>query len=489
MKVSQASLSKIYAEHLWLELSDEDLQLAKPNPRHYSNETGRNYAYFNRLCLNAFRQWIETIAPENPVTEFPAGIGSKLWEFFTGCGINFAGKRLVLIPSDAIDLADFAVPQEWVDIPSLAADYYLPVRVDLAEKTLHFWGFVSRQTLKAKADYDKTYRLYYLEGDWINSNLEMLEAVANLCPKETGKMTVLPRLSDAEAKNLIAELSNPSPYSPRLKAKFEQWGALLNESRWLQQLYQQRVEPSLSQDLRTANEKTGVSASFDPPKSPLTRGTCVSPIPVVFNLSMWLDGIVEAGWQTFDEWFNAKIPAFRAKQVRGIELDTPEKIKRAVRQLRNSQIEVNFPADIQDPDALLHLMQHTHDETIRWKAAEYLWTIEPNYSNPAIRRVMDLGVQLTGHPIALMIAVLRKLDGRIAVLLRAYPMGGQTKLPPDLRLMVLDENGDRIPGLEAISRSEPLDDYIALYFTADAGDRFNVSLALEQTHITEQFVV
>jgi Protein of unknown function (DUF1822) len=462
MKLSKASLSNIYSEHLWLELSDSDLELARPNPKNYSNDTGRNYAFFNRLCLNAFLHWCEkNLGLETPASVFPnEQVLPMLWEFFTGSGINLYGKRLVLIPTDAMDMEDFAVPQEWVDIPNLAADYYLPVQVDTETRSVHFWGFVSRITLKAKADYDPIYRLYYVDGDWVIPNLEMLEGAYNL-GDEKGQVAPLVTLSNQEVENLIAELSKRSPYSPRLKAKFEKWGALLNESRWLQQLYEGRTGcPSHKEDL-----------------------------PVVFNLSMWLDGIVEAGWQTFDEWFNAKIPAFRAKQVRGIELDSPAKIKRAVKQFRNSQSEVFVPNEIEDREALIHLLQHTHDETVRWKAAEYLWAIDPDSTNYAIRNVMDLGVQLMGHPIALMIAVLRKVDGRIAVLLRGYTMGGQTKLPPDLRLITLDENGDPIPRLEAVSRSEPLDDYIALYFTADVGDRFSVRLTLEDTSITEQFVV
>lgn len=450
MKLSQANLSQIYSEHLWLEISNSDLELARPNPQNYSNDTGRNYAFFNRLCLNAFLHWCQENLELEPAVFPNEEALPMLWEFFTGCGINLYGKRLVLIPTDAIDMADFAVPQEWVDIPNLAADYYLPVQIDLENRSVHFWGFVSRSTLKAKADFDSIYRLYYVEGDWVIPNLEMLEGASNL-RDEKGQVVPLTTLSNGEAENLMVKLSEPSPYSPRLKAKFEKWGALLNESRWLQQLY----------EIRT----------------------------VGFNLSKWLDGIVEAGWQTFDEWLNAKIPAFRSKQVKGIELDSPEKIKRAVSQFRNSQSEVVVPNDIEDREALVHLLQHTHDETVRWKAAEYLWTIDPNYPNPAIRRVMDLGVQLMGHPIALMIAVLRKVDGKIAVLLRAYSMGGQTKLPPDLKLIVLDENGDPIPRLEAVSRSQPLDDYIALYFTADVGDRFSICLTLEDTTITEQFVV
>ncbi|HAX75088.1 MAG TPA: hypothetical protein DCY88_04435 [Cyanobacteria bacterium UBA11372] len=460
MKLSQASLSQIYSEHLWLELTDRDLELARPNPKNYSNDTGRNYAFFNRLCLNAFLHWCQENLDLEPAVFPNQEVLPMLWEFFTGCGINLYGKRLVLIPSDAIDMADFAVPQEWVDIPNLAADYYLPVQIDLENRSVHFWGFVSRRTLKAKADFDSIYRLYYVEGDWVIPNLEMLEGASNL-REEKGQVAPLVTLSNGEVENLMVKLREPSPYSPRLKAKFEKWGALLNENRWLQQLYEGRTGcPSHKLDAA-----------------------------VVFNLSIWLDGIVEAGWQTFDQWFNAKIPAFRAKQVRGIELDSPEKIKRSVKQFRNSQSEVVVPTDIEDREALVHLLQHTRDETVRWKAAEYLWAIAPDSTASAIRNVRDLGIQLMGHSIALMIAVLRKLDGRISVLLRAYTMGGQAKLPADLRLIVLDENGVPIPRLEAVARSEPLDDYIALYFTADVGDRFSVRLALEDTSITEQFVV
>lgn len=468
MKESIEILSQIYSEHLWLELSDADLEKAKPIAQNYSNETGCNYAYLNRVCLNVFLRWMqEKLGLEAPVSIIPnEEVLPKVWEFVNGCGINFGSKRLVLVPSDAIDIEDFAVPQEWVDIPNWAADYYLPIQVDLEKQYLHCWGFISRQSLRAKADYDPIYRLYYVERDWIIPNLETLGIALNLCSDEKGKVTTLPKLSATEAEGLIEELSKPSLYSPRLNITFEKWGALLNDSYWLQKLYERRL-PSVSQ--------------------------------AIYTLSRWLDGVVELGWQTFEELFTSEslAPAFRAKQVRGIQLETAEKVRRAVRQLYNSQSEVAFPPDMEERDALVHLLQNTPNESIRWKAAEYLWTIAPNYPGLAIRRVMDLGVQLMGHPIALMVAVLGKLDGQFGVLLRAYPMcdfvtyrfNSPLKLPPGLRLIGLNENGTPIPGLEAVARSEPQDDYISLYFSADFGDRFSVRLILEDISITEQFVV
>ncbi len=483
MKLTIQSLSYMYSEHLWLKLSDSDLEKAKPVYQNYSNETGRNFAYLNSLCLNAFLKWMQdNLGLETSQNVFSDKVLPQLWEFVNGCGINLGSKRLVLIPSDAIDIADFAVPQEWVDIPTWVADYYLPIRVDVEEKYLHIWGFVSRHTLKSKADYDPVYRLYNVERDWVIPNLEILELASNLCPDEKGEVTTLPKLAETEAEDLIEKLSKPSLYSPRLKTTFEKWGALLNESHWLEKLYEQRVQP-------------------------------IS--PAIWSLSRWLDGVREAGWQTFEELFPPQTlaPAFRGKRVRGIELETPENVRRAVRQLYNIQSEVAFPSNIEERDALVYLLQNTSDESIRWKAAEYLWAIAPNYPDSAIRRLMDLGVQLLGHPIALMVAVLRKLDGKVAVLLRAYPRCNSlqdsnsfreryssssalpypntacTKLPPGLRLIGLDENGNPIPSLEAVARSEPQDDYISLYFSADVGDRFSVRLTLENSSITEQFVV
>lgn len=460
MKLTLQTLSSLYSEHLWLELSDSDLEQAKLASQGYSNETGRNSAYLNSLCLNRFLNWLpKNLNLEVYQSVFPnEQVLPKLWEFVSGCGINWGNKRLILVPSDAIDMADFAVPQEWVDIPNFAADYYLPIRVNLEEQYLHIWGFVSRNTLKAKADYDPIYRLYYLEQDWMIPNLEIMELASNLCLDEKGAVIAVPKLSEMEAESLIEELSKPSPYSPRLKATFEKWGALLNESHWLQKLYERRVQ---------------------------------SVSPAISTLSRWLDGVLEAGWQTFEELFQSKnlAPSFRMKRVRGIELETPEKARGAVKQLYKSQSEVSLPPNIEERDALVYLIQNTPDESLRWKAAEYLWAIAPNYPGSAIRRVMDLGVQMMGYPIALMVAVLHKLDGKLAVLLRAYPMHNCTKLPPGLQLIGLDESGASIPGLEAVARSEPQDDYISFYFSAYVGERFSVRLTLENTSITEQFVV
>lgn len=260
MNFTVQTLSKIYSEEIWIEISEDDLKIAQPVTQNYSNQTALNQAYINRLCLNVFLQLIKNnlTLEESPKIETDL---SSIWEVLDGGAIAIGTKRLVLIPSDAIDTKDFTVPQEWVDIPSLAADYYLPVQVDLENNYLRIWGFVSRQTLKAKADYDPIYRFYYLERDKIIANLDSLWVACQLCADEKGEVAPLPVLLAADIEALIEKLSQPSPYSPRLEIAFEQWGALLNESRWLKQLSKRRQEKANGKAI--ANLRQWLENKFD----------------------------------------------------------------------------------------------------------------------------------------------------------------------------------------------------------------------------------
>ncbi|MGH8001407.1 MAG: DUF1822 family protein, partial [Brasilonema sp.] len=145
--------------------------------------------------------------------------------------------------------------------------------------------------------------------------------------------------------------------------------------------------------------------------------------------------------------------------------------------------EVSSPS--QFTDVLVNLLQTTQDEEIRWTLAEILWTIDPQHPATKTRRVLDLGMQLAGYAVALMVAILQKPDNTVAVLLRVYPMGNQRYLPPGLQLAGLYENGK--PFLEVQARE--LDDYIQLKFSAEFGEQFSVRVALENAMITENFLI
>lgn len=186
------------------------------------------------------------------------------------------------------------------------------------------------------------------------------------------------------------------------------------------------------------------------------------PSPQLVNLKKWLEGIFEEGWQTIDQEFVTRevslAPAFRSRNLR----------------FRGKSKE-----------ELIEILQTTQDEETRWQAAECLWEIDPNHPLSGVKRATDLGMQLAGHAVALMVAVLPKPDRSVTILLRVYPVNSQLRLPPGLQLIGLDEAGNSF--FEVQSRER--DNYIQFKFTADPGDRFSVKVALDDASFIESFVI
>jgi len=100
-------------------------------------------------------------------------------------------------------------------------------------------------------------------------------------------------------------------------------------------------------------------------------------------------------------------------------------------------------------------------------------------------RVIDLGIQLAGHPVALIVHFTKESENKCNILLQVHPGGGKTYLPPDVELIVLDDAGDVF--LEA--RSRLADNWIQLEFRGEPGERFSVKVALGDASIVETFVI
>ncbi|MEP0871225.1 DUF1822 family protein [Trichocoleus desertorum AS-A10] len=219
------------------------------------------------------------------------------------------------------------------------------------------------------------------------------------------------------------------------------------------------------------------------------------PAPAAVQLGQWFNQVFEPQWQAIAAWLENRdtnyAMAFRARQVKGMTIDTPEAVKHLVEQLYANQAEQEpehftlSTANLSVIPALTQLLQTTQDEEIRWTAAELLWTLDPDHPAAGVRRITDLGIHLAGHAIALMVAILPKPEQKVAVLLRVYPMVGQAYLPPELQLVGLDAGGQAFLTTQARRK----DDYIQLKFTADLGERFSVRIALESASIVENFVV
>lgn len=289
---SLRELSTAYPEQLWLKLSVELQEKAWQRSQCHSNATARCNAYLNDLCLNTFVSWLKAwLEEEQPAEEsstfqpscisiFPESSLPSLWELVNGSVIELGKIRLALIPSESNDLEEFCIPQEWVDLPSWRADYYLAVQVSVDnqnESWMRLSGYVSHQNLKKKGIYDESDRAYYIAQQDLAEDLTMmlleLEPVLN---KEI-QVESASNLSKETASNLLEKLGKSSVYFPRIAVSFEQWAALLANEQWRQELYERR----LGQFVAAAAHKQ-----------------------ISINLGQWFQEVFEAGWQSLDTLLN-----------------------------------------------------------------------------------------------------------------------------------------------------------------------------------------
>jgi hypothetical protein len=99
-------------------------------------------------------------------------------------------------------------------------------------------------------------------------------------------------------------------------------------------------------------------------------------------------------------------------------------------------------------------------------------------------KLIDLGLDLSGHQLALMISV-GEADKGVSVQASVYPTGEALVLPPHLKLAILTETGAVFK--EVMSRSD--DEFIQYKFDAEMGDQFTVEVNLDEAIVIEQFQV
>jgi hypothetical protein len=153
------------------------------------------------------------------------------------------------------------------------------------------------------------------------------------------------------------------------------------------------------------------------------------------NLNQWLTNVFEQGWQTVESLFAPTEPEFA----------------------------FNFRSA---PDSVMDELAVSDEGISRAK-------------------LIDLGMQLAGYPVALVVKLQPESERKTHILLQVHPTGGQIYLPPFLQLTVLDESG--LIFLEAQARSA--DNYIQLQFSGLPGEPFSVKVALGDASVTEDFVV
>jgi Protein of unknown function (DUF1822) len=242
--LSLEQIKQIDQETIWLEITDRDLHNAEALSQFYSNQTGLNCARLNKLCLDKFTEWLSTSEIEY-TPSFPDSEIHSLWDVVNGCAIEIGKTRLVLIPTNTLDRDEIRVPQEWIDLPNLQGDYYLTIQLDFDHKLMNIWGFTSHRTLKQQGEYSAIDHTYSLPSERLVVNLDRLWMAQELSLNQIVTTPELPDLSLDRALELIQHLSTPSPYSPRTKIAFFEWGNILNNANLRTQLYQTRLRQAI----------------------------------------------------------------------------------------------------------------------------------------------------------------------------------------------------------------------------------------------------
>jgi hypothetical protein len=233
----------------WLEITAVTETAAQQQSQQCTTTSSSHRAYLNTLCLNTVLNWLQTDASEAHSWEAAAAFpcpGTNFWPAFwdlvNGSVINLGHARLVLIPSEVIDDSELEVPQEWVDIPNWAGDYYLAVQVQPDHGLVRVWGYATHQELKAAARYDANDRTYCLDREHLTQDLNAFWVTYQFCANLQTKAAIapLPELSSVQAENLIQRVANSNTAFPRLSVPFSLWGALMQQDHWRQALYQVR---------------------------------------------------------------------------------------------------------------------------------------------------------------------------------------------------------------------------------------------------------
>ena len=463
-------LKNFYPDHQWIEISEQDKEEAEANTRCYANQTGRNYAFVNYLCHKVFSKWVkeyQEIESNNKVFSSDNNL-ARIWQFINGSVVNIHDKRLILIPSDATDLEGFEVQQEWVDIPNLAGDYYLPVRVDLERNYLHIWGFISRKNLQKRADYDKLDKLYIVSSGDVIDDIETLWIALELY-EEKGDFEALPSLTESEAAKLIKTYSQPLPYSPRLKGNFQEWMALLNEKEWLKNLDLEMLIKSPDRPLIIFLEQLYQTE----PAKIRTKPTLKKQEKAIYRSGLPIP---------------SKIENYRDFPVNGVILDTEEKIDRAIKNLLAKSVQEIVPENLEREDILLDLLLNGKQE-ISGQAAEIFWAIASCLPSPKTREIHTEEIEISGHLLLAKIAFIKAPSQRIAVLLRVHSQLPDSLLPNGLTLqwMFPDDQGNYI--LEGTPAVADKQNCIQLYFCADWGDNCAFQIKMGHKTSVQRFIV
>lgn len=419
-------MSLIFTEatEWWFEIPPGLQEQCWQRSQGHTTDSRRWNSYLNQVCLDVILDWIRSEESSEATSWLPPAAASAVWEFVNGSAIDIGNQRLVLIPTEAIE-DDLEVPQEWVDIPNWAGDYYLGAEIGLDGATVRVWGYATHQELKTQGNYDSDDRLYVLDVEQVSTNLITFSIVRERCTAEQTRTEIapLPEIPAAQVDNLIQRLSSPSVKFPRLAVPFQLWGALLANDEWRQRLYQPQERQATRLPARLQDRQSEDFSSLLNQRQ-TTR------------LTAWLQGQVESAWQAIEAVLTPQQSASAWRSRSDAEV---------VSDRRNSNFDVSLAKILA-------------------------------FGSPAVRS--------PNTDLALIVGVTALSDTEIKVGVQIYPVGGRSQLPNETQVRLLDESG-----IEIGQASAAITQSIQLQFRGRPGERFNVEVNCGDNTATELFEI
>ncbi|MEG4812265.1 DUF1822 family protein [Microcoleus sp. F8-D3] len=477
------------SNRLQLTINEADREIVWHQAQDHSNPISRYNAYLNGVCLKTFLNWLSEWLAEEAFPQPSVWHGqdiASIWEVVNGTAFQIGETRLVLIPCDEEELEEFCVPQEWVDIPNWSADYYLPVQVnfdgDDGECWMELCGFATHRQLKNEGRYNAGDRTYALAIEELTASLTVMQITFGLNLQQ--ELPPLPNLSEGEAAKLLQLLSDLSIYSPRLRVGFEQWAAFFTNDELRQLLYGKRL---------------GILEKKE------AAGELIFPTQQRENLVQRVRSYLQEGWQTV-EGIIEKLGTLEPNLVYALEgnqryrdgySSTQNKIPSLIELLQDKRNKGNQwrvaellgrvePGNAEAIAALTDLLQTTQDDILRRQAAVSLGKIDPKNVSAGLRvgKIINLEMRLDTERVVLVVTLFPEGSDKTNVHLRVCPVRSQT-LPPNLELIVLDEEGE----IFWEERADRASDSLQYEFSAEIGDYFQVKVALLEVSVTEDFTI
>jgi hypothetical protein len=296
-----------------------------------------------------------------------------------------------------------------------------------------------------------------------------------------------------------------------------QGGAMVASHPAIQLFHQQEIEwstilsASLAADLAQQKklkfaevileEARQLEQELAEPEYSIPNLTCPGLGKQPISLTQWLRNCIEPEWHRIHNLLDCQSMSFGMALRNSTYLPEhplePDKIKSLIDRLATEQDESQRQCIVKQLgnlavgcteaiQAIANLLQLTQDDETLWTAIESLSRIDPDNQVSISRlKTVDLGMQVVGQSVRLVVSLFQKAHQQVNVLLRVYPVGHEFFLPADLKLTLLDNAGKVLREVQA----RQSDVFIQIKLRGYFGEQFSVQVALQNANITENFVI